>query len=163
MASKKKQTAPAPSKVAAKKKTTKPEAALTVTETEFAHVVAAPATTTPAPAAVTVSKPNSQPKDGSDEVKEAWALEQAKAVLGDNAEVWIATKDKNGKDFRTPRFRIGVPIELYSDELQKRWAKYVEDGRRMWGVGSNWTGAVNFMKATMKRHPHLSEMIKIAA
>jgi hypothetical protein len=162
MASKKKvTTAAAPSKGVAKKKVAKPDTALTVTETEFAHVVAEPATPTPTP--VAAAKPDAQPKDGTDAVKEAWALEQAIAVLGPHAEVWIATKDENGKDFRTPRFRIGVRIELYSDELQKRWAKYVEDGRRMWGVGSNWTGAVNFMKSTMKRHPHLTEMVKIAA
>jgi hypothetical protein len=158
MATKKKTaTAPAVSKAGKKKQ---PETAITVTETEFAHVVAEPET---APAKVETPKPEAQPKDGSDEVKQAWALEQGRALLGPHAEVWISTVDKNGKNFRTPRFRIGVPQGLYSEELQKRWGKYVENGKVMWGVGSNWTGAVNFLKGTVKNNPLIVPAEKKAA
>jgi hypothetical protein len=148
-----KKKAEATTPVAPKARGKKTNAALVTTETEFATVIHE--VKPPTVEAAETPAVEEGPKKGTPE----WALEEGRKLLGDQCRVWISTIDKNGKNFRTPRYRIGVPTASYTAELQTRWSKFKEPDRDtgedniMWGVGSNWTGALNFLKTMVAKHP----------
>jgi hypothetical protein len=69
------------------------------------------------------------------EISEAQALAEAQAMYGADAMVWIMTHDLKGQPYKTPRYRVGYKAETQT-------GRFIENGRRMKGVGGSWDDAV---------------------
>ena len=69
------------------------------------------------------------------EMTEAQALAEAQAMYGADAMVWVITHNLKGQPYKTPRYRVGYKAGTES-------GRFIENGRRMKGVGGNWAEAV---------------------
>jgi hypothetical protein len=75
------------------------------------------------------------PRRARTEMTEAQALAEAQALYGADAMVWCITEDLKGQSYKTPRYRVGY-------KAQTETGRFIENGRRMKGVGGSWTEAV---------------------
>jgi hypothetical protein len=66
---------------------------------------------------------------------EAQALAEAQAMYGADAIVWCITQNLKGQPYKTPRYRVGYRAETET-------GRFIENGRRMKGVGGTWAEAV---------------------
>ena len=75
------------------------------------------------------------PRRARTEMTEAQALAEAQAMYGADAMVWCITQDLKGQPYKTPRYRVGY-------KAQTETGRFIENGRRMKGVGGSWAEAV---------------------
>jgi hypothetical protein len=122
----------------------------------------APKAQKPAPEQVEqpTPQPVEQPVAAAQPLKrgtEEWATAEAKKLLGPHALAWCVTKDKNGVDLRSARYRIGVPAANFSEEWLTKWKvrETPEGGTEsiIWGIGSNFTGALTSARGCRGRYP----------
>ena len=66
---------------------------------------------------------------------EAHALAEAQAMYGADAMVWVMTHNLTGQPYKTLRYRVGYKAESET-------GRFIENGRRMKGVGGSWADAV---------------------
>jgi hypothetical protein len=71
--------------------------------------------------------------------QEEIATQRARTILR-NAVAFCVTHAPNGTPYRTPRYRIGVPCNLFTPAQLALW-KVQENGCVIWGVGSSYAGA----------------------
>jgi hypothetical protein len=83
---------------------------------------------------------------------EAQALAEAKAMYGADAMVWVMTHNLTGQPYETLRYRVGYKAETET-------GRFIENGRRMKGVGRSWADAVYSAKNFATPRP-LSEFQK---
>jgi len=69
------------------------------------------------------------------EMTEAQALAEAQAMYGADAMVWVITNNLKGQPYKRPRYRVGYKAETET-------GRFIENGRRMKGVGGSWAEAV---------------------
>jgi hypothetical protein len=95
----------------------------------------------------------SSAKKGSAE----WAALEAKTILGEDAIVWSAMHDAKGKEFTSPRFRVGMPSDKDTGYL-------IESGRLIIGAGNSYAEAVrDARKRTAGHLGPVSPAEKVAA
>jgi hypothetical protein len=87
------------------------------------------------------------------------ATKKAQAILGVHAIAWCVTHKENGEALKTPRYRVGVPLNLFSAELQARW-KVRENGNVIWGIGSSFNGAITSAIGCKLRYPTPPQTLK---
>jgi hypothetical protein len=83
---------------------------------------------------------------------EAQALAEAQAMYGADAMVWVMTHDLKGQPYKTLRYRVGYKAKTET-------GRFIENGRRMKGVGGSWVEAVYSAKNFATPRP-LSEVPK---
>jgi hypothetical protein len=75
------------------------------------------------------------PRGARTGMTEAQALAEAKAMYGADAMVWVMTHNLTGQPYKTLRYRVGYKAETETGQ-------FIENGRRMKGVGGSWADAV---------------------
>jgi hypothetical protein len=75
------------------------------------------------------------PRGALTAMTEAQALAEAEAMYGADAIVWIMTHNLTGQPYKTLRYRVGYKAETET-------GRFIENGRRMKGVGGSWAEAV---------------------
>jgi hypothetical protein len=56
-------------------------------------------------------------------------------MYGADVMVWVITHDLKGQPYKTPRYRVGYKAGIET-------GRFIENGRRMKGVGGSWAEAV---------------------
>jgi len=75
------------------------------------------------------------PRGARTGMTEAQALAEAQAMYGADAMVWVMTHSLTGQPYKTLRYRVGYKAESQT-------GRFIENGRRMKGVGGSWADAV---------------------